>query len=119
MAFACGGVVIGGYLLWRIFLYPPTAFVLNKSIHYHVATPHYEILWALYVLVIVGSGIASSRKTVQAFGAVLFGSLVFALYEYKENAISVWCFFSALLSAIIYWHFTRSTKKSSFLKKLW
>jgi hypothetical protein len=79
-----------------------------------VVTPYSNLLWAAYVLVVVGAGAVSSKKTVQVFGTVLLGSLLFAIHQYEENAISVWCFFSALLSAVVYWHFSRRTGKRFF-----
>ncbi len=117
MVVSLAGIGVGSFLLYRIFLYPPTAFILNKCIQYSIVTPYVELLWAAYVLVVVGSGAVSSKKTVQVFGIVLLGSLLFTLYQYKENAISVWCFFSALLSAVVYWHFSRRSGKHAFASK--
>ncbi len=114
MVISLAGIAVGGFLLYRVFAHPPTAYVLNSCIHYDVVTPYSNLLWAAYVLVVVGAGVVSSKKTVQVFGAVLLGSLLFAVHQYKENAISVWCFFSALLSAVVYWHFNRlPTKKNN------
>ncbi len=118
MVIGLAGIAVGGFLLYHIFVHPPGAYVLNSCIHYEVVVPYSNLLWAAYVLVVVGAGLVSSKKTVQVFGAVLFGSLLFALHQYKENAISVWCFFSALLSAVVYWHFIRKPVKKRLLKKL-
>jgi uncharacterized membrane protein len=114
MVISLAGIAVGAFLFYRILSHPPGAYVLNSCIHYDVVTPYSNLLWAAYVLVVVGAGAVSSKKTVQVFGTVLLGSLLFAIHQYEENAISVWCFFSALLSAVVYWHFSRRTGKRFF-----
>lgn len=118
MVISLFGIGVASFLVYRIFVHPPTAFILNKCVHYDVVTPYSNLLWAMYVLVVVGAGAVSSKRTVQVFGAVLLGSLLFTLREYKENAISVWCFFSALLSAVVFWHFARPRGVGKIISRL-
>jgi hypothetical protein len=118
MVISLFGIGVAAFLLYRIYFHHPTAFILNQCVHYDVVTPYSNLLWAMYVLIVVGAGVVSSYRTVKVFGVVLLGSLLFALREYKENAISVWCFFSALLSVVVYWHFARPHYPEKIIKSL-
>ena len=98
------GLLVGLYLLFLIVEFPVTA-VLAENIVY--ASPHfYKIpVMLLYLAATCISCFFSSRATVRAFGvlalllfAVAYGFFALALF-------SVWCFFAALLSAIIFVHF--------------
>jgi hypothetical protein len=57
----------------------------------------------LYVLVTVGSLLVSSLRGMRVLGIATLGTFIFAQYFYYTAAVSVWCFFAALLSLLIYW----------------
>lgn len=99
------GLGVGSYLLYFILVEPVVAHVVNHSIAYH--SPHLYP-WAtitLYLAATCGSCLLSSDKIINAFGVVLLVSFAIAAWFYTETFFSVWCFFAAVLSAIIFWHF--------------
>lgn len=99
------GLAVGSYLFYSIFADPVTSQIVNNSIAY--ISPHLYPLWivAFYVVVTCGSAIISSYKIINLFGIALFISFFVAGYFFNETFFSVWCFFAAISSAIIYMYF--------------
>jgi len=103
------GLFVGLYLLYFIIADPVTAHITKNSIAYH--SPHlytYPIM-ALYLIATCGSCLVSSHKIIKIFGVALFISFAIAAWFFTETFFSVWCFFAAILSALIYWHFKTKT----------
>ena len=59
----------------------------------------------LYLLSTAISPLLSTHRMVVVFGALALLSFGAAYAFYATWFISVWCFFSALLSAVVYLHF--------------
>ncbi len=98
------GLFVGLYLLFLIVEYPVTAVVAENIVY---VSPHfYKIpVMLLYLAATCVSCFFSSNATIRLFG--LLALLLFAVaYGFFAVALfSVWCFFAALLSAIIFVHF--------------
>lgn len=105
------GDVVGGYLLWRIITVPfVSPAIINHSIFYPVVSEYGFIILSLYVLATVGSCLISSHKLIKLFGAVLLISFTVSGYCYTETFISVWCYFAAVLSLIVYFFFAKKSR---------
>jgi hypothetical protein len=98
------GLFVGLYLLFLIVEFPVTAVVAENIVY---VSPHfYKIpVMLLYVAATCVSCFFSSSGTIRLFG--ILALLLFAVaYGFFAVALfSVWCFFAAVLSAIIYVHF--------------
>jgi hypothetical protein len=99
------GLVLGTYLLYYIFADPGKAHIVNQSIAYDYRHLYELLPLSLYVLVTCGSGLVSSHRTIQVFGAAALVTFFVANWFYNITFISVWCFFAAVLSVLIFWHF--------------
>ena len=99
------GLFVGLYLLYFIIADPVTAHITKNSIAYH--SPHLYVypIMALYLIATCGSCLVSSHKIIKIFGVVLFISFAIAAWFFTETFFSVWCFFAAILSIIVYWYF--------------
>ena len=100
------GLGVGLYLLYFIVRYPVVARVEGRSIFYD--SPHFFIGLVLvaYFLATCISGLVSSHRCVNVFGVLAF-ALAIAAYEVSVNTfVSVWCFFAAVLSLLVYIHFS-------------
>ncbi|MHB1086563.1 MAG: DUF6629 family protein [Minisyncoccota bacterium] len=102
------GLVLGVYLLYYIFADPGKAHIVNQSIAYDFRHLYEMLPLSLYVLVTCGSGLVSSHRTIQVFGAAALATFFVANWFYNITFISVWCFFAAVLSVLIFWHFYNS-----------
>ena len=103
------GFVLGMYLLYFIFADPSKAHIVNQSIAYDYRHLYELLPLFLYVLVTCGSGLVSSHRIIQVFGVAALTTFFVANWFYNITFISVWCFFAAILSVLIYWHFKKET----------
>ena len=104
-AFVAGGIGVGAYLLYMLVAYPTISRVTGQHIEY--VSPHFfaVVVMTLYLLSTTVSPIISSHRMVKVFGGLALLAFGLAYYFYAVWFISVWCFFAALLSAVIYLHF--------------
>ena len=105
LVFVASGIAVGAYLLYMLVAFPVTSQPTGQHIEY--LSPHFfaAVVMTLYLLSTTVSPILSSHKMVTAFGALALLSFSAAYYFYATWFISVWCFFAALLSGIVYLHF--------------
>ncbi len=104
-ALALAGVVVGGYLLYILLFYPVVSRPLGQHIDY--ISPHFfaGVVMTLYLLSAATSPMLSTHALVKLFGFLALLSFAAVYYFYAAWFISVWCFFAALLSTVIYLHF--------------
>ena len=102
--FQAAGLAAGLYLLYFIVTRPVVAAIVGQHIVYE--SPHFFIVPVilLYVASTCFTGTVSSHTFVRLFGGLALLSFI-ATYFFAANAlVSVWCFFAAILSLLIYLH---------------
>jgi hypothetical protein len=102
--FLAVGVATGLYAIYLISSGPVTARVINACIRYDTFTPYWLPVLVPYFIATCGSCLISSKKFINWFGLVVLISSGIAAWFYFETFSSVWCFFAAILSGMIYWH---------------
>ena len=102
--FEIAGLAVGLYLLYIIITRPVEAQVVSRHIEY--ISPHFYIgiVVALYVAATCVSGFFSSHRFVNLFGVLALASFIAAYVIYAHALVSVWCFFAAVLSVLMYVH---------------
>jgi hypothetical protein len=119
LAFVAAGVAVGAYLLYILVAFPITSRLTGQHIEY--VSPHFfaAVVMTLYLLSTTVSPILSTHRMVMVFGVLALLSFGAVYFFYAIWFISVWCFFAALLSAVVYLHFglrgaerSRSTENS-------
>lgn len=98
------GVGVGLFFMYYLIMGSPSAQIINRCVAYDVPHPYGYLSLAFYLLVTAGAFLISSRPILRFFGIVLSISFGIAGWFYVETFSSVWCFFSALLSLIIFWY---------------
>lgn len=104
LAFQTIGLVVGLYLLYFLAIDSVTAEQISKHIEY--VSPHFYAIpvIVLYVAATCVSCFFSSHRFVVMFGVLAFVAFV-AAYWYQAHALfSIWCFFAAILSLLVYVH---------------
>ena len=103
-AFQIIGGAVGLYLLYWIVRFPVTSEV-NENIVY--VSPHFNKVpvMALYLAATCVGCFFSSHKLINIFGVLLLLLFMAAYWFYAVAFFSVWCFFAAILSVVIYLHF--------------
>jgi hypothetical protein len=105
LAFVAVGVAVGTYLLYMLVAYPVVSRPIGQHIEY--VSPHFfaAAVMTLYLLSTTFSPLLSTHRTVNVFGVLALSSFAAAYFLYATWFISVWCFFAALLSTVVYLHF--------------
>jgi hypothetical protein len=104
-AFLITGIAVGLYNMYYIVRYP----VLSEvDCHIVYVLPHFNnklTVMALYLAATCAGSLFSSSKLVNVFGVLALLLFVLAYWFYMVAFFSVWCFFAAILSVVIYLHF--------------
>jgi hypothetical protein len=98
-----------------LLFYTTTAFITESHVNYKLYYPHqyYPILGLLYLLPIIVPPISSSVAEIRLIGFLLLISFIITKFLYNDEVISVWCFFAALISSIVYWVLRNHAKLNS------
>lgn len=104
LAFQAAGLAVGLYLLYSLIVRPIGAEIDGGHIVY--VSPHFYLLpvMLLYLAATCMSGVLSSHRFVALFGALGFLFFVASLIIHAQAFVSIWCFFYAVLSAVVYVH---------------
>ncbi|MBF8281056.1 MAG: hypothetical protein HW383_829 [Candidatus Magasanikbacteria bacterium] len=99
------GLAVGAYFLFFHLQSPATSQIINKSIVY--SAPHFYYLLAIvfYFSATCISTLFSSHKLVNLLGVLVIISAITTYRFYTVSFVSVWCFFAAILSFIIFLFF--------------
>jgi hypothetical protein len=99
-----------GFLLALYYTFCLLSFKINPQIigchiKYNAEYPKSLIryMFAIYLLVTITPFFISSIKRVYVLGIFMFLSCLVAIIFFTFYVTSVWCFFAAILSAVIYW----------------
>ena len=105
IAFVAAGAAVGAYLLYILLAFPVVSRPTGQHVEYD--SPHFyaALTMTLYLLSTTTSPLFSTHRAVNAFGALALLAFGAGYYFYAQWFISVWCFFAALLSVVIYLHF--------------
>ncbi len=103
-AFEVAGVAVGLYLLYFIVTLPVVAEVVGNHIVY--ASPHFYLVpvMVLYLAATCVSCFFSSHGFVKLFGVLALLSFIAAYVVHVMALVSIWCFFAAILSLLVYLH---------------
>lgn len=99
------GVVAGAWLLWSIGAGGIASRPAGRHIEYIVPQGYSELTMTLYLLSTGVSMLMSSHRTVRLFGLLALLSFGVAYAVYATWFVSVWCYFAALLSTVVLFHF--------------
>ena len=105
LVFVAAGVAVAAYLLYFLVAFPIVSRPFGQHIEY--VSPHFfaVVAMTLYLMSTTFSPILSSHRMVKVFGVLALLSFAAAYFFYAIWFISVWCFFAALLSAVVCLHF--------------
>lgn len=108
LGFQVAGLVVGLYLLFFLVTRPVIAEVDGQHIVQHLVylSPHFYFVpvMVLYLAATCLSAFFSSHPFVKLFGLLSLASFIATYFFYSRALVSVWCFFAAILSVLIYIH---------------
>lgn len=104
------GLVGSLSLLAVLLVQPLTVAVTGNSIEYQIVVPFDMLGIFLYVVATCGSGLLSTHPGIRLFAGSVFLSFMVSILFYEITFTSVWCFFAAALSVLIYLDVCRPTR---------
>jgi hypothetical protein len=107
-AITLAGCAVSVFLLYYLVRQPVLSRVQGRHISYFFPHLHQITATGFYLLGACISPLFSSHRSVQLFGAAATLSLIATAAFYTTWFISVWCFFAAILSGIVFLHFPRT-----------
>ena len=113
IAFVAAGAAVGAYLLYILLAFPVVSRPTGQHVEYD--SPHFfaAVTMTLYLLSTALSPLLSTHRMVVVFGALALLSFGVAYAFYATWFISVWCFFAALLSSVVYLHFRERERENT------
>ena len=110
--FLMGGILLACFFIWQMGCAGATAGIINGHVMYHIGLSEmkYWVTGVIYALITLGSLFVSSVPYMWTLGVASTVAAIFTLTFYKLSFISVWCFFAALISILIYaiiWNMNR------------
>jgi hypothetical protein len=101
--FLNAGILVSAYLIYQLMLYPLNIKIVCNSVAYYVESTNNNIyLLLIYAFVVMLPCFISSIRLAKIFGVALFISWAISCLVYSYAFTSVWCFFAAILSSLIY-----------------
>ena len=101
------GAAAGIFYLAMLLTTPVSATIKGQHIGYHILHPYHAIALTLYLTGTCVAPLLSSYKTIRMFGIAIVISLLATYVAYSHWFVSVWCFFAALMSGLVFLHFAR------------
>jgi hypothetical protein len=100
-----GGGAVGVFFLTAIIANPVASAIKGLHIDYDIPHDHDAVAVTIYAAATCLAPLLSTHRMVRLFGVVLTISMVVAAVIYLTWFASIWCFFAALVSAIVFLHF--------------
>ncbi len=110
------GISLSMYYTYCLFAYTVTPEIAGYHIKYNSDFPKILglIAFGIYLIVTITPLFVSSIKKTHLLGAFMFLSCVVTAIFFTQFLTSVWCFFAALISGVIFWILMDSKRKFKF-----
>lgn len=112
------GICLSTYYATCLVLFNVNPEVMGYHIQYHTGFPKSLALvtFAIYLTVTITPLFISSIKKTHLMGVLMFLSCAVTAIFFTQYLTSVWCFFAAIISGIIFWILRDSKRKFNFDK---
>jgi hypothetical protein len=102
------GAIVCAWDLFGLLFYPNQTYIEHHSIAYRNALTGNLWISLVYIIGTCGSLMLSSHRVLRWYGAINLIVLIIVQIVREYAFASVWCFYAAIMSAMIYWHFRKS-----------
>jgi len=113
------GMVVSLFFTYCLLNYPVTPEISGYHIEYNAENPLLlsHIAFGLYLITSITPLFVSSVKRTHLLGILMSLSCLVTVIFFTQYLTSVWCFFAALISAVIFWILSDSKRKYKFDKQ--
>jgi len=113
------GAVAASWDAYGLIFLPSRVFVDHHSIAYRNEMTGSLPISLLYILASCGALLLSSFRVVRWYGVANVIALTIVEIVREQAFASVWCFYAALMSVILYWQFSRGRGLNDMAPILW
>jgi len=112
------GLSVSLYYIYCLSFLNVTPQIIGYHIHYHNDFPKSLANWvfAVYLIASITPLFVSGIKRTRLLGVLMFFSCLISAIFFRQYLTSVWCFFAALISGVIFWILRDAKKKFAFDK---
>jgi hypothetical protein len=96
------GIALAGYLLFMMIANPYVAAIADGHIAYRNAATYPRGIEIPYVLATTISLLLSSHRLIQLLALIILAGFGVAYVSFYASYISIWCFFAAVASVVVY-----------------
>ena len=113
------GLFLSLYYVFCLLSFKVTPQIMSFHIQYNTTFPDSLAMLAfiVYLVVTITPFFVSGIKRTHLLGILMFLSCLITAIFFTQYLLSVWCFFAALISGVIFW-ILRDSKKEFNFKKL-
>ena len=104
------GAALTVYMLWALLSFPTAVYVEDHSVVYSNPASSHVWIAVLYVVATCGALFFSGYGYIVALGAVNLAGVLLVIWLKQYAFTSVWCAYAAVVSVLIYFHFSRRRK---------
>jgi hypothetical protein len=101
------GGLVWAWNAWGLVFYPNQVVADHHSIAYHNPLTRSLPMSGLYIIATCGALVLSTHRVVRMYGVLNVIALILVQLLREYAFASVWCFYAAIMSIIIYWQFRR------------
>ena len=101
------GALVCAWMIFGLIFFESQCFVEQHSIAYRNPLTGNFAVSVLYVIATCGAMVLSTHRVVRMYGVLNIVGLTIAELVKQYAFASVWCFYAATLSVVIYWQFSR------------
>jgi hypothetical protein len=112
------GISLSSYYAYCLTFYNVIPKIMNYHIEYVTDFPRALSMpaFTIYLIATITPLFVSSIKKTHLLGVLMSGSCLVTAIFFTQYLVSVWCFFAALISGVIFWILNDSKKKFHFDK---
>jgi len=109
------GASVSSYYLFCLISYHAHAEIsfMHINYKYNIQDPHSNIFTAIYLVATLAPVFVSSVRRAYMLGVIIGLSALVSIIFFTECLISIWCFFAAVVSFVVYYTIRESHRKNS------
>lgn len=113
LLFVGAGIMASLFLLLVLLSQSFGISIVQRSVQYGIVAPFVDVGVFVYVFIVCGSMLIASSRYLQLFGALIAGAFAVSYLFFEYAFTSVWCFFAAALSVVVYAYFRSPRRRTS------
>lgn len=111
------GSILAAYHIFCLLVFDFHSEIRNYHVYYELYFPRIGKVFdgTIYLIPVIIPPFLSSHRGMKILGSFIFSSFLVSVLFYEDHVISVWCFFAAIISVVVYSVIVKSEKDSGIL----